>query len=194
MNNSLRLLRRWALLFFCVNISTGLVSGQSSILSRETETTGKQESTSVASSVEATDAALYGRALTALTKGEYPKARLLSQRLISSHPRSDFARDAFLMIGDSLRQEGGASLPLAEAQYQDYLVFYPSAGDADRVQMNIVLLTYQRMGQAPVSAADATKARTTLEKLIRDFPNSRLAPVAKEMLRDIDDLLAGRKR
>ncbi len=137
------------------------------------------------------DRVLYQNGMKYLDKGQYIKARLAFQTLISTYPESEFTPKSVMAIGDSYYQEGGtANLLQAEAQYRDYILFYPNYDDADDAQMKIAALNYKLMKDPENDQTYTRKAEVELRKMIQNYPNSELIPTAKEMLRDVQRNLA----
>ncbi|MBI2822590.1 MAG: outer membrane protein assembly factor BamD [Acidobacteria bacterium] len=137
------------------------------------------------------DKVLYENGMQYLSKGQYIKARLAFQTLITTYPDSEYAPKAVMANGDSYYEEGGTANWLqAEAQYRDYILFYPSFEDADDAQMKIAALNYRMMKGPDLDQTYGRKAEAELKKMIQDFPDSELAPAAGEMLRDVEQVLA----
>ncbi|HEV8130635.1 MAG TPA: outer membrane protein assembly factor BamD [Acidobacteriota bacterium] len=137
------------------------------------------------------DRVLYQNGAKYLQKGQYIKARLSFQTLISTYPESEFTPKSVMAIGDSYYEEGGsANLLQAEAQYRDYILFYPNYEDADDAQMKIAALNYKMMRGAENDQTYTRKAEVELKRMLQNFPNSELVPTAKEMLRDVQQRLA----
>jgi outer membrane protein assembly factor BamD len=137
------------------------------------------------------DRVLYQNGIKYLDKGQYIKGRLAFQTLISTYPESEFTAKSVMAIGDSYYQEGGtANLMQAEAQYRDYILFYPNYDDAGDAQMKIAALNYKLMKDPDNDQTYTRKAEAELKKMIQVYPNSGLIPTAKEMLRDVQQKLA----
>ncbi|HEY2931085.1 MAG TPA: outer membrane protein assembly factor BamD [Acidobacteriota bacterium] len=137
------------------------------------------------------DRVLYQNGMKYLSKGQYLKARLAFETLISTYPDSEFTPKSVMAMGDSYYEEGGsANLLQAEAQYRNYILFYPNYEDADDAQMKIAALDYKMMKDAGLDQTYTRKAEVELKKMIQNFPNSELLSTAREMLRDVQEVLA----
>ncbi|MBI3941141.1 MAG: outer membrane protein assembly factor BamD [Acidobacteria bacterium] len=137
------------------------------------------------------DRVLYENGVTYLDKSQYIKARLAFQTLISTYPDSEFTPKAVMANGDSFYQEGGTANWLqAEAQYKDYILFYPNHEDADDAQMKIAALNYRMMKGPDLDQTYGRKAEAELKKMIQTFPESDLIPTVKDMLHDVEQTLA----
>ena len=152
---------------------------------------GGQKSANLQEGTTAPDRVLYENGVKYLSKAQYIKARLAFQTLISTYPDSELASKALMANGDSYYQEGGTANWLqAEAQYKDYLLFYPSYEDADDAQMKIAALNYRMMKGPSLDQTYGRKAEAELKRMMRDFPESELIPTAGEMLHDVQETLA----
>ncbi len=82
----------------------------------------------------APDKVLYDRAITNIEHHNYAAARLNLNTLINTYETSDYQAKAKLAIAVSwLRQGDAAALAQAEAEYRDFILFYPDMKDeADR--------------------------------------------------------------
>src|ERR1017187_8974157 len=84
------------------------------------------------------DKALFDKAMVAMKKGRFDVARLDLQTLLNPYPNSEFQMRAKLAVGDSWFKEGGtAALTQAEAEYKDFITFFPQAPEAAEAQMKV---------------------------------------------------------
>jgi outer membrane protein assembly factor BamD (BamD/ComL family) len=82
------------------------------------------------------DKELFDKAMIAMKKGRFDVARLDLQTLLNTYPESEFKMRAKLAVGDSWFKEGGsAALTQAEAEYNDFITFFPNAPEAAEAQM-----------------------------------------------------------
>jgi outer membrane protein assembly factor BamD len=103
------------------------------------------------------DKELYDKAMVAMKKGRYDVARLDLQTLLNTYPESEYRMRAKLSVGDTWFKEGGsAALTQAEAEYEDFITFFPNAPEAAEAKMKVADIYYQQM-----------------EKPDRDFPTRR---------------------
>src|SRR5580700_4799262 len=76
------------------------------------------------------DKILFDRAIKNIEHGDYEAARLTLNTLINTYDTSEYLAKAKLAIADSRFREGGAhGLAQAEAEYRDFILFYPSMKD-----------------------------------------------------------------
>ena len=80
------------------------------------------------------DKVLFDRAIKDIEHGNYESARLVLNTLINTYDTSEFLAKAKLAIADSWYREGGAhGLAQAEAEYKDFILFYPNMEEAAAV-------------------------------------------------------------
>ncbi|MFP5209216.1 MAG: outer membrane protein assembly factor BamD [Acidobacteriota bacterium] len=140
------------------------------------------------------DKALYDKAMIALKKGHYDEARLDLQTLLNTYPESEYRMRAKLSVGDTWYKEGGsAALTQAEAEYEDFITFFPNAPEAAEAQMKVADIYYQQMEKPDRDPTNAEEAEAQYRKMINQFPDSVLVPRAKQRLRDVQEVLAERE-
>ncbi|MDE2927075.1 MAG: outer membrane protein assembly factor BamD [Acidobacteriota bacterium] len=139
----------------------------------------------------APDKTLFENGMKFLGKKHFIKSRLSFQTLISTYPESEYTPTSFLSIADSYYEEGGKeNLLQAEAQYKDFIIFYPTHESADNAQMRIAAINYRLMKPHDRDPTYTRKAEIELKKFLDDFPDSELAPTAEEFLRQVREELA----
>jgi len=140
------------------------------------------------------DLELYNKAMSAMKKGHYDVARLDLQTLLNTYPDSEYRMRAKLSVGDSWYKEGGsAAMMQAEAEYNDFITFFPDAPEAAEAQMKIADIYYQEMEKPDRDYTNAQRAEEEYRKMINMFPDSPLVPRAKQKLRDVQEVLAQRE-
>jgi len=140
------------------------------------------------------DLELYNKAMTAMKKGRYDVARLDLQTLLNTYPDSEYRMRAKLSVGDTWFKEGGsAALTQAEAEYKDFITFFPNAPEAAEAQMKVADIYYQQMEKPDRDYTNAQRAEEEYRAMINQFPDSRLVPRAKQKLRDVQEVLAERE-
>ena len=73
------------------------------------------------------DKELFDKAMLAMKKGRFDVARLDLQTMLNTYPESEYRMRAKLAVGDSWFKEGGsAALTQAEAEYKDFITFFPN--------------------------------------------------------------------
>jgi outer membrane protein assembly factor BamD len=140
------------------------------------------------------DKELYDKAMVAMKKGRYDVARLDLQTLLNTYPESEYRMRAKLAVGDSWYKEGGsAALTQAEAEYEDFITFFPDAPEAAEAKMKVAEIYYQQMEKPDRDFTNAEQAEREFREMINMFPDSSLIPRAKQKLRDVQEVLAERE-
>jgi outer membrane protein assembly factor BamD len=140
------------------------------------------------------DKELFDKAMTAMKKGKYDVARLDLQTMLNTYPDSEYKMRAKLAVGDSWFKEGGtAALTQAEAEYKDFITFFPDSPEAAEAQMKVGDIFYQQMEKPDRDFTNAVNAEREYRNMINMFPDSTLIPRAKQKLRDVQEVLAERE-
>jgi len=140
------------------------------------------------------DKELFDKAMVALKKGRFDVARLDLQTMLNTYPESEYRMRAKLAVGDSWFKEGGsAALAQAEAEYKDFITFFPNAPEAAEAQMKVADIYYQQMEKPDRDPNNAERAELEYRNMINMFPDSTLVPHAKQKLRDVQEVLAERE-
>jgi outer membrane protein assembly factor BamD len=152
-----------------------------------------QKSVGLQEGAAAPDTQLFENGMTYLDKGQHIKARLSFQTLINTYPDSEFTPASFLGIADSYYQEGGTQNFLqAEAQYKDFLIFYPTHEMADDAQLKVAAINYKMMKPYDRDPTYTRKAEAEFKRFLENYPDSELAPTAREALLTVEEALAKR--
>jgi outer membrane protein assembly factor BamD len=140
------------------------------------------------------DKELYDKAMVAMKKGRYDVARLDLQTLLNTYPESEYRMRAKLSVGDTWFKEGGsAALTQAEAEYEDFITFFPNAPEAAEAKMKVADIYYQQMEKPDRDFTNAQQAEKEYREMVNMFPDSTLIPRAKQKLRDVQEVLAERE-
>jgi outer membrane protein assembly factor BamD len=140
------------------------------------------------------DKELYDKAMLAMKKGRYDVARLDLQTMLNTYPESEYRMRAKLAVGDSWYKEGGtAALTQAEAEYEDFITFFPDAPEAAEAKMKVADIYYQQMEKPDRDFTNAQMAEREYREMINMFPDSTLIPRAKQKLREVQEVLAERE-
>src|SRR3954467_6148180 len=137
------------------------------------------------------DKVLFDKAINDMEHSRFEIARLLLQNLINTYDTSEYLAKAKLAIADAWYREGGAhGLAQAEAEYKDFILFYPAMEEAAEAQEKVCDIHYKQMEKPDRDPMHALRAEQECKQLIEQFPNSKFAPVAQQKLRDIQEVLA----
>src|ERR1700728_3159462 len=140
------------------------------------------------------DKELFDKAMAALKKGKFDVARLDLRTMLNTYPDSEYRMRAKLAVGDTWFKEGGtAALTQAEAEYKDFITFFPQAPEAAEAQMKVADIYYQQMEKPDRDFNNAVRAEQEYRNMINQFPDSTLVPRAKQKLRDVQEVLAERE-
>jgi len=140
---------------------------------------------------EQPDKVLYDKAINDIEKGRYEVARLTLNTLINTYDTSEYLAKAKLAIADSWFREGGShGMAQAEAEYKDFILFYPTMEEAAESQEKICMIHYRQMEKADRDPVHALKAEDECKQLLVQFPNSKFAPQVQQLLRNIQEVLA----
>jgi len=137
------------------------------------------------------DKVLYDRAINDIEHSRYEVARITLNTLINTYDQSEFMAKAKLAVADSWFREGGTQgFAQAEAEYKDFILFYPTMAEAGESQEKICQIHYKQMEKADRDANQALRAEDECRQLIVQFPNSQFVPEAQQLLRNIQEGLA----
>jgi len=137
------------------------------------------------------DKVLFDKAINDIEHSRFEVARLLLQNLINTYDTSEYLAKAKLAIADAwFREGGGHGLAQAEAEYKDFILFYPAMEEAAEAQEKVCDIHYKQMEKADRDPVHALRAEDECKQLIEQFPNSKFAPLAQQKLRDIQEVLA----
>jgi len=137
------------------------------------------------------DKILFDKAIADIEKGRYEVARLTLQTLINTYDTSEFLAKSKLALADSWYREGGShALAQAEAEYKDFILFYPTLEEAAEAQEKVCMIHYKQMEKPDRDAMHALRADDECRQLLVQFPNSRFAPRVQQTLREIQEVIA----
>ena len=136
------------------------------------------------------DKVLFDKSIKDIEHGRYEVARLTLNTLINTYDTSEFLAKAKLAIADSWYREGGLhGMAQAEAEYKDFILFYPTMEEAAESQERICDIHYKQMQKPDRDPNDSLRAEQECKQLVTQFPNSKYIPQATQRLRDIQEVL-----
>lgn len=137
------------------------------------------------------DKVLFDKAIRDLEKSRFRVARLTLQTLINTYDSSEYLAKAKLALADSWFREGGAhGLAQAEAEYKDFILFYPTLEEAAEAQEQVCMIHFRQMEKADRDPTHAIRADDECRQLMVQFPNSKFAPRVEQTLREIQEVVA----
>ena len=140
------------------------------------------------------DKVLFDKAVNDIERSRFEIARLTLQTMINTYDTSEYLAKAKLAIADSWYREGGShGLAQAEAEYKDFILFYPTMEEAAEAQQKVCDIHYKQMEKSDRDAMHAYRAEDECRQLLVQFPNSKFAPEAQQKLRNIQEVLADKE-
>jgi outer membrane protein assembly factor BamD len=137
------------------------------------------------------DKILYEKAIASIHKGRYDVGRLTLQTLLNTYPDSEYLAKAKLAIADSYYQQGGVSgLTQAEAEYKDFITFFPTAPEAPEAQYRAGMAHFRLMGKPDRDLTETKLAEAEFKEFLLRYPDSPLLPQVKGRLREVQEVLA----
>src|SRR6202046_4455871 len=137
------------------------------------------------------DKVLFDKAIKDVEHGHFETARLTLNTLINTYDTSEYLAKAKLAMADSWFREGGThGLTQAEAEYKDFILFYPTMEEAAESQEKICQIHYKQMDKADRDPDHALRAEQECRQLIVQFPNSKYVDETKQLLRNIQESIA----
>jgi len=137
------------------------------------------------------DKVLFDRAIADVERSRFEVARLTLQTLINTYPDSEYIAKSKLAIADSWYRQGGSNgLAQAEAEYKDFITFFPGMEEAVESQKKVCQIHYQQMEKADRDPLHGVKAEAECRQALLQFPNSKFVPEVEQMLREIQEVIA----
>lgn len=140
------------------------------------------------------DKILFDKAIHNIEKGNYEAARLTLNTLINTYDTSEYLAKAKLAIADSWFREGGAhGLAEAEAEYKDFILFYPNMEEAAESQYKICNIHYKQMEKPDRDNSQAQRAEDECRAGLTSYPNSKFVRQEQQELRNVQEVLADKE-
>ncbi len=137
------------------------------------------------------DKVLFDQAIGDLEKHKYEVSRLTLQTLINTYPDSEYLAKAKLAIADSWYQEGSShALAQAEAEYKDFITFFPSMEEAAESQRKICEIHYEQMVKPDRDNTHAVRADQECRQVLLQWPNTVFRKETEQRLREVQEVIA----
>jgi outer membrane protein assembly factor BamD len=137
------------------------------------------------------DKVLFDKAINDIEHSRFEVARLLLQNLINTYDTSEYLAKAKLAIADAWFREGGThGLAQAEAEYKDFILFYPAMEEAAEAQERVCDIHYKQLEKFDRDPMHALRAEQECKQVLLAYPNSLHAKEAEQKIRDIQEVLA----
>lgn len=152
---------------------------------------GRKYENPITADTEQPDKVLFDKAIRDIEKGRYEIARLTLNTLMNTYDTSEFLAKSKLAIADSWMREGGAhGWAQAEAEYKDFILFYPTLEESAEAQMSICDIHYRQMEKPDRDPSHMLRAEDECRQILTQFPNSRFAPMAAQRLREVQEAIS----
>ena len=137
------------------------------------------------------DKVLFDKAIADIERSRFEVARLTLNTLMNTYDTSEYMAKAKLAVADSWYREGDThGLAQAEAEYKDFILFYPQMEESAEAQEKVCDIHYKQMEKADRDPKHALRAEDECRLVLTNFPNSKFAPSAQQLLRNIQEVLA----
>ncbi|MFL6451934.1 MAG: outer membrane protein assembly factor BamD [Bryobacteraceae bacterium] len=151
----------------------------------------KNYETPITKNTQQPDKVLFDQAIKDIEHGRYEVARISLQTLMNTYESSEYLAKAKLAIADSwFREAGPNGLAQAEAEYKDFILFYPTMEEAAEAQSRVCDIHYKQMDKSDRDWSQTLRAETECRQLVTQFPNSKFVPPTLQKLRNIQESLA----
>ena len=148
----------------------------------------------IAKDTQQPDKVLFDSAIKEIEHSRFDRGRLLLQTLMNTYDTSEYLAKAKLAIADAWYREGGAhGMAQAEAEYKDFILFYPAMEESAEAQEKICKMQYNQMEKADRDPTHALRAEDECRQLLVQFPNSKFAPEAQQILRNVQEVLGDKE-
>jgi len=138
----------------------------------------KKYANPIAKDTQQPDKVLFDQAIKEIEKSRYDRGRLLLQTLMNTYDTSEYLAKAKLAIADAWYREGGShGMAQAEAEYKDFILFYPTMEESAEAQEKICQMQYRQMEKAdrdPTHALRAEDVAASVVQAARRFAGGEL--------------------
>jgi outer membrane protein assembly factor BamD len=141
------------------------------------------------------DKVLFDRAMDAMKHNRFEVARITLQTMINTYPDSEYLARAKLAVADSWYAEGGsAALAQAEAEYHDFITFFPNMKEAAEAQLKIANIHYSQMEKPDRDFTHAVRAEEEFRQVMLQYPeNKQMTEEARKKLLKVQEVIAERE-
>jgi outer membrane protein assembly factor BamD len=144
----------------------------------------------ITADTEQPDKILFDKAIKDIEKSRFELARIQLNTLLNTYESSEFGAKAKLAIADAWYREGGTrGYSQAEAEYKDFILFYPGMEEAAESQMRICGIHYDMMEKPDRDQTQALRAEQECRQVMIQFPNSKFVAQAEQRVRDVQEVI-----
>ncbi len=145
----------------------------------------------IANNSQQPDKILFDKAVENIERHRYELARITLQTLINTYPDSEYIAKAKLAIADSWYREGtSAGLAQAEAEYKDFITFFPNMEEAAESQLKICQIHYNQLQKPDRDNIHAVRADQECRQLLLRYPNTVFREETEQLLRNAQEVIA----
>lgn len=145
----------------------------------------------IANNSQQPDKILFDKAVENIERHRYELARITLQTLINTYPDSEYIAKAKLAIADSWYREGTSEgLAQAEAEYKDFITFFPNMEEAAESQLKICQIHYNQLQKPDRDPIHAVRADQECRQLLLRYPNTVFLDETQQLLRNVQEVIA----
>ncbi len=145
----------------------------------------------IANNSQQPDKILFDKAIENIERHRYELARITLQTLLNTYPDSEYIAKAKLAIADSWYREGTSTgLAQAEAEYKDFITFFPNMEEAAESQLKICQIHYNQLKKPDRDNINAVRADQECRQLLLRYPNTVFRGETEQLLRDVQEVIA----
>jgi outer membrane protein assembly factor BamD len=146
---------------------------------------------SVAPASAEADQFLFERGAENFKERRWLAAREYYRQIVDNYPQSTYRPDAKLAVGDTyIGEDTTESLTLAVNEFREFLTFYPTSPRADYAQFRLATALAEQMLAAERDQTNTREVVKELQVFVDRYPNSKLLPEARALLRKAKDRLS----
>ena len=145
----------------------------------------------IANNSQQPDKILFDKAIENIERHRYELARITLQTLLNTYPDSEYIAKAKLAIADSWYREGtSTALAQAEAEYKDFITFFPNMEEASESQLKICQIHYNQLKKPDRDNINAVRADQECRQLLLRYPNTVFRNETEQLLRNVQEVIA----
>jgi outer membrane protein assembly factor BamD len=145
----------------------------------------------IANNSQQPDKILFDKAIENIERHRYELARITLQTLLNTYPDSEYIAKAKLAIADSWYREGTSTgLAQAEAEYKDFITFFPNMEEAAESQLKICQIHYNQLKKPDRDNINAVRADQECRQLLLRYPNTVFRQETEQLLRNAQEIIA----
>ena len=145
----------------------------------------------IANDSQQPDKILFDKSVENIERHRYELARITLQTLINTYPDSEYIAKAKLAIADSWYREGTSEgMAQAEAEYKDFITFFPNMEESAESQLKICEIHYKQLQKPDRDPVHAIRADQECRQLLLRYPNTVFRGETEQLLRNVQEVIA----